>query len=67
MSNHWLPAFGALEEPLTRILAAGQDGLDRALFVGTNGVDDERESTHLDKHAETARATEQRMTLQPTR
>lgn len=67
MSNHRLPACGTLEEPLTGILAAGQNSLDRAFFVRTNGVDDERESIHFDQHAETARATEQRMTLQPTR
>jgi hypothetical protein len=67
MSNHWLTACGTLEEPIAWTLAAGQDSLDRAFFVGTNGVNDEGETIHLDQHAETACATEQWVTLQATR
>jgi hypothetical protein len=67
MRNHWLRACGTLEEAIARILAAGQDSLDRTPFVGTHGLDDERETVHLDQHAETAGATEERMTLQATR
>ena len=39
---------------------------EKGAFAGANGVDDRRESIHVDQHAIAARASEQCMALQPT-
>ena len=67
MADHWLPARWTVDEAVARILATRQDSPKIAFFNGTHGVNDRREMLHVDQHAETARAIEERMALQPSR
>ena len=62
-----MPAGGTVDKPVSWILATRQGNPERAFFVGAHGVDDVGETVHIDQHAETACATEQRMAVQPTR
>src|SRR4029450_13320112 len=66
VAGHRLSTTGAVEQPTARILPTGQCNSKRALFAGANGVDDRRESIHVDQHAVAARASEQWMAIQPT-
>jgi hypothetical protein len=65
--EHRLPACRAVNLPLARILAAWQRGPKRPGRNGTHGIDDRRETVHLDQRAETARAADQRVTFKPGR
>src|SRR4029453_1899868 len=66
VAEHRLSTTGAVEQPIAGILPTGQCNSKRALFAGANGVDDRRESIHVDQHAIAARASEQWMAIQPT-
>jgi hypothetical protein len=66
MTEHRMPARGTVEKPVSWVLVTRQGNPKRAFFVCTHGVDDAGETVHVDQHAETACATEQRMALQPT-
>jgi len=66
VAEHRLSAVGAVEQPIARILPAGQGYSKRTLFAGANGVDHRRESIHVDQHAVAVWTCEQRMALQPT-
>jgi len=59
--DHRPPAPGAGQSPVARLSAAGQRGLQRTCLVETHGVDDGHEAAHLDQHAETSGAAEQRL------
>lgn len=67
MTEHRVPARGTVDEPVGWILATRQGNPKSAFLVGAHGVDDVGETVHIDQHAETACATEQWMTFQPTR
>jgi len=67
VAEHRLPARGTVDDPVSWILTTRQRYPKRAFLAGTHGVDESDETVHVDQHAETACATEQRVAFKPTR